>query len=159
MPWGWKIATYLWTKSASAATILVSAGALALSPSSQVLRVFAPAVALAMLLATLALLVHDLKRPDRFYCLLTKPNLRSWLVLGSYILMAYSLIARTQRFAPYSLLSCYCRTDMRLNGWQRIGQSVRALQLQTSKNPEVILGFVSVGELRDHTPAGDVTIL
>jgi len=89
MPWGWKIATYLWTKSASAGTILVSAGALALSPSSQVLRVFAPAIALAMLLATLALLVHDLKRPDRFYYLLTKPNLRSWLVLGSYVLMAY----------------------------------------------------------------------
>jgi len=89
MPWGWKIAAYLWTKSISAGTILVSAGALVLSPASPLLRVFAPAIALAMLLATLALLVHDLKRPDRFYYMFTRPNLRSWLVLGSYILMAY----------------------------------------------------------------------
>ncbi len=89
MPWGWKIATYLWTKAVSGGVILVGAGALALAPFSAVLRVVAPVIALAMLVATLALLVHDLKRPDRFYYLLTKANLRSWLVLGSYILMAY----------------------------------------------------------------------
>ena len=89
MPWGWKIAAYLWTKSLSAGVIFIPAGALALAPFSPLLRVFAPAIALAMLVATLALLVHDLKRPDRFFYLLTKPNLRSWLVLGSYILMAY----------------------------------------------------------------------
>jgi Fe-S-cluster-containing dehydrogenase component/formate-dependent nitrite reductase membrane component NrfD len=89
MPWGWKIAAYLWTKSVSGGTMFVPAGALVLFPPSPLLRVLAPTIALAMLAATLALLVHDLKRPDRFYYLLTKPNLRSWLVLGSYILMAY----------------------------------------------------------------------
>jgi len=89
MPWGWKIATYLWTKSISAGTILVPALAFALAPYSPLFRIFAPVIALVMLAATLGLLVHDLKRPDRFYLLLTKPNLRSWLVLGSYILMGY----------------------------------------------------------------------
>jgi Fe-S-cluster-containing dehydrogenase component/formate-dependent nitrite reductase membrane component NrfD len=89
MPWGWKIAAYLWTKSVSAGTILVPAGALALAPFSPLFRVLAPAIALAMLVITLALLVYDLKRPDRFFYLLTKPNLRSWLVLGSYVLIAY----------------------------------------------------------------------
>jgi formate-dependent nitrite reductase membrane component NrfD len=88
-PWGWKIAAYLWTKSISAGIIMIAAAALALFPSSPLLRAFAPAIALAMLAATLALLVLDLKRPDRFYYLITKPNLHSWLVLGSYILMAY----------------------------------------------------------------------
>ena len=39
------------------------------------------------------LLVFDLKRPDRFFYILTKPNLKSWLVWGGYILMAYGLLA------------------------------------------------------------------
>ena len=89
MPWGWKIAAYLWTKSISAGAMFVPAYALALAPFSPLLRVVAPAIALVMLGATLALLVHDLKRPDRFFYLLTKPNWRSWLVRGSYLLMAY----------------------------------------------------------------------
>jgi formate-dependent nitrite reductase membrane component NrfD len=89
MPWGWKIAAYLWTKSVSAGVMFVPAGALALAPSSPLLRVIAPAIALAMLAATLFLLVYDLKRPDRFFYILTKPNFRSWLVLGSYFLTAY----------------------------------------------------------------------
>ena len=38
------------------------------------------------------LLVADLKRPDRFYFLLTKGNPRSWLVRGAWILGAYALL-------------------------------------------------------------------
>jgi len=41
----------------------------------------------------MALLVFDLKRPDRFHYLLLKPNFRSWLVLGAYILMGYGACA------------------------------------------------------------------
>ena len=48
-----------------------------------------PLIALLALGATMALLVFDLKRPDRFFYLLTKPNFRSWLVLGAYVLMGY----------------------------------------------------------------------
>jgi formate-dependent nitrite reductase membrane component NrfD len=55
--------------------------------------VVAPAVALAALAVTLLLLVFDLKRPDRFFYLLTKPNSSSWLVLGSHILMTYGIVA------------------------------------------------------------------
>src|SRR5579875_2637266 len=36
---------------------------------------------------TAILLVTDLKRPDRFLYILTKPNPTSWLVWGSYMLM------------------------------------------------------------------------
>lgn len=89
MPWGWKIAAYLWTKSISAGTIFVPAGTLAFAPRSSLLRVVAPAIALLMLAATLGLLVYDLKRPDRFFYLLTKANQRSWLVRGSYLLTAF----------------------------------------------------------------------
>ncbi|MGH7845332.1 MAG: NrfD/PsrC family molybdoenzyme membrane anchor subunit, partial [Candidatus Binatia bacterium] len=52
-----------------------------------------PAIALVFTFLTVFLLVIDLKRPERFYYLLTKPNLKSWLVLGGYVLMLYSLVA------------------------------------------------------------------
>jgi Fe-S-cluster-containing dehydrogenase component/formate-dependent nitrite reductase membrane component NrfD len=102
MPWGWKIAAYLWTKSVAAGAILVSAGALAMAPSSPLFLALAPVIALAMLAVTLLLLVVDLKRPDRFYYLMTKPNLRSWLVLGSYILMAYGVSLAAWLFYGFS---------------------------------------------------------
>jgi formate-dependent nitrite reductase membrane component NrfD len=36
--------------------------------------------------------VLDLKKPSRFFFLLTKPNLNSWLVLGGYVLMIFGLL-------------------------------------------------------------------
>ena len=57
------------------------------------LNVVSPALALIFTGLTTFLLVIDLKRPERFYYLLTKPNFRSWLVLGGIILMIYGLLA------------------------------------------------------------------
>jgi formate-dependent nitrite reductase membrane component NrfD len=36
--------------------------------------------------------VADLKRPERFYLILTRPNASSWLVLGTYALMCYGAL-------------------------------------------------------------------
>jgi formate-dependent nitrite reductase membrane component NrfD len=64
------------------------------SPSADpLLGVWAPALALLFLVITTALLVHDLKRPDRFHYVVLKGNPRSWLVRGTWILMAYGLAA------------------------------------------------------------------
>ncbi len=92
-PWGSKLAAYLWTKSIGSGVLLVAAllMILGLLEDAPVLNVVSPILALVFTGLTTALLVFDLKRPDRFYYLLTKPNLRSWLVLGGYILMAYSI--------------------------------------------------------------------
>ena len=46
-------------------------------------------MSLLFLALTTALLVLDLKRPDRFPYILLKPNWRSWLVWGAWILMAF----------------------------------------------------------------------
>ncbi len=46
-------------------------------------------MSLLFLLLTTALLILDLKRPDRFAYILLKPNWRSWLVWGAWILMAF----------------------------------------------------------------------
>ena len=94
-PWGWRVGAYLWTKS-------VAAGALLLAAIGQLVGeagggwpsgVVAPATALVFLALTAALLVLDLKRPDRFHFILLKGNPRSWLVWGAWILLAYGIVA------------------------------------------------------------------
>jgi Fe-S-cluster-containing dehydrogenase component/formate-dependent nitrite reductase membrane component NrfD len=98
-PWGWKVAAYLWTKSIAAGVLLVPALSVLFGSGAEDImthnatRMFAPAIALLFLALTLALLVLDLKRPERFLYILLKPNPRSWLVIGSWVLMAYGAAA------------------------------------------------------------------
>jgi Fe-S-cluster-containing dehydrogenase component/formate-dependent nitrite reductase membrane component NrfD len=90
-PWGWKIAAYLWTKAVAAGVLLVAPILLSLTGASAgpLFNIVCPAIALAGLGITSALLIFDLKRPDRFFYLITKPNFRSWLVIGTYFLIGY----------------------------------------------------------------------
>jgi Fe-S-cluster-containing dehydrogenase component len=87
-PWGGRVAAYLWTKSIAAGALLVAAFG-SLEP---LYTVAAPALSLLFLLLTTVLLVLDLKRPDRFAYILLKPNPRSWLVWGAWILMAFGIV-------------------------------------------------------------------
>jgi len=57
-----------------------------------VLSLVSPMVSLLFLAATLLLLVVDLKKPGRFFFILTKPNLSSWLVLGGYVLTIFGVL-------------------------------------------------------------------
>jgi Fe-S-cluster-containing dehydrogenase component/formate-dependent nitrite reductase membrane component NrfD len=93
-PWGWKIAAYLWTKAIAAGVLLVAAilPNLAGTSAATLLNVVCPVVALACLATTSALLIFDLKRPERFFYLITKPNFRSWLVIGTYFLLGYGAL-------------------------------------------------------------------
>jgi Fe-S-cluster-containing dehydrogenase component len=94
-PWGGKVSGYLWTKSIAAGALLVAAFATigGLSAAGPVAALAAPVISLLFLALTTALLVLDLKRPERFLYLLFKPNWRSWLVWGGFILMAHGLLA------------------------------------------------------------------
>ena len=93
-PWGKKIASYLWTKSISCGALLLSALFLNMGfeQDAGMLSVVAPIVSLVFLTATMLLLVLDLKKPSRFFFLLTKPNLNSWLVLGGYVLIIFGAL-------------------------------------------------------------------
>ncbi|MGH9467378.1 MAG: 4Fe-4S dicluster domain-containing protein [Terriglobales bacterium] len=91
-PWGRAIVLYLWAKSVAAGMLLLGALALAAGAQGAMARIVAPAIALGALAVTMAALVLDLKRPERFFYLLTKPHLRSWLVLGAYVLMVYGAL-------------------------------------------------------------------
>jgi len=94
-PWGWMIGAYLWTKSIGAGVLMIAALLIAIGyrADGTLFRMGAPLLALAFTGVTTFLLVADLKRPERFLYLLFKPNLRSWLVIGGYILILYSMLA------------------------------------------------------------------
>ena len=93
-PWGKKISAYLWTKSIAAGVLMIAAllSALQYDEEYRLLHVASPLIALVFTGVTVFLLVFDLKRPDRFYYLLTKSNPRSWLVIGGYILGGYGFL-------------------------------------------------------------------
>ena len=94
IPWGKKIASYLWTKAIAAGVLLLATLFLHMGFEQDIilLGVIAPAVSIIFLAATMALLVFDLKKPGRFFYLLIKPNLNSWLTLGGYVLMVFGLL-------------------------------------------------------------------
>ena len=94
IPWGKKIASYLWTKAISAGVLLLAALFLNMGFEQDIILLgfIAPLVSIIFLAATMALLVFDLKKPGRFLFLLTKPNLNSWLTLGGYVLMIFGVL-------------------------------------------------------------------
>ena len=49
-------------------------------------------LALLFLGLTTYLLIADLKRPERFYTILLRPQWRSWLTIGAYILLVYGAL-------------------------------------------------------------------
>jgi Fe-S-cluster-containing dehydrogenase component len=91
-PWGWRVSLYTWTKAVAAGGFAVPV-ALAFAGlvgwGNAAVRWAAPALALAFLAATGALLIADLKHPQRFYLIFTRRHWRSWLVRGAFILGGY----------------------------------------------------------------------
>jgi Fe-S-cluster-containing dehydrogenase component/formate-dependent nitrite reductase membrane component NrfD len=95
IPWDWRVGLYTLTKGIAAgvyviALLLVLAGAV---PSAGALfGRAAPLVALVALVATAGILVADLEHPERFWMLLVRPQRRSWLVRGAWILTGYGAV-------------------------------------------------------------------
>jgi len=89
--WGAMVSAYVFTKSLAAGAFLAAALCLPLVGGglSGAALIGIPSLALACLLITTGLLVSDLKRPERFYFILTRPNWDSWLTRGTVVLMAY----------------------------------------------------------------------
>jgi len=93
-PWGWKVSAYIWTKSIATGAALVPAllHAFGFHTREPVYTRDAAAVALIFLAITGVLLVADLKRPERFWMILVRPQWRSWLAKGAYVISAYGAI-------------------------------------------------------------------
>ena len=95
IPWHWPVPAYLVTKSIGAGLfILLSLGHglnwFALDSLSLVVIGF---LSLLFIGLTTALLVFDLEQPQRFFYILTRPQWRSWLTRGAFILVGFTLVA------------------------------------------------------------------
>jgi Fe-S-cluster-containing dehydrogenase component/formate-dependent nitrite reductase membrane component NrfD len=94
-PWDWRVSLYTWTKSIAAGVylvplLLVLAGAL--DRSSPLFRWATPVLGGFFLAVTGLLLVWDLTHPQRFYMIFTRPQWRSWLVRGAFVIAAYGVV-------------------------------------------------------------------
>ncbi|MGH7906922.1 MAG: 4Fe-4S dicluster domain-containing protein [Candidatus Binataceae bacterium] len=94
-PWGKMAAAYLWTKSIGAGALIVAFIMMIILDQREaaLFGIISPVIAILFTAVTSVILILDLKRPDRFYYLLTKPNFSSWLVWGCYILMLYGVLS------------------------------------------------------------------
>ena len=92
--WGWQVTGYLWTKSISAGVILVMLlpQILRLVNVSRSIELVSLIFSLIFLGLTGGLLVWDLDQPKRFLNVLLRPQWRSWLVRGAYIITAFSAL-------------------------------------------------------------------
>ncbi|NMH97596.1 4Fe-4S dicluster domain-containing protein [Pseudonocardia acidicola] len=93
-PWGWRVTTYLWAKGVGAGALMLAALAQFLGVDlGTVGTVIAPALGLAGTMITGALLVWDLKRPERFLYIFLRPNPASWLVRGGVVLTVFAALS------------------------------------------------------------------
>ena len=88
--WGWEVPAYVWTKAIATGTFLMMAiwnlfiGELSVESEMNGLI-----VSLIFMGFTGGLLVKDLDRPDRFLYVLLRPQWKSWLVRGAYIITGF----------------------------------------------------------------------
>jgi Fe-S-cluster-containing dehydrogenase component/formate-dependent nitrite reductase membrane component NrfD len=94
-PWDWRVSLYTWTKGIAAGAYIVAA-ALAIAGklawNDSVWLWAAPLLAVGMLGATGAVLIADLEHPERFFMIFTRPQWRSWLVRGAFLIGGYGLV-------------------------------------------------------------------
>ncbi|HST50430.1 MAG TPA: 4Fe-4S dicluster domain-containing protein [Pyrinomonadaceae bacterium] len=113
IPWDWRVSLYTWTKGIAAGAYLVAAlmyaygytlatfGAGAewanyhpwlLYSGGPLWLWVAPVLSGLFLAITGGLLIWDLEHPARFYLIFTRPQWRSWLVKGAFVIAGYSLV-------------------------------------------------------------------
>lgn len=106
LPWDWRVSLYTWTKGIAAGVYLVAALLLTFGlinslsdaetqfvrPAGPLWMWVAPILSGVFLGVTGGLLIWDLEHPARFYMIFTRPQWRSWLVKGAFIIAGYSLV-------------------------------------------------------------------
>lgn len=95
IPWDWRVSLYTWTKGIAAGVYLVAALLVLfgfLSAKNPIWLWATPIVSGAFLGITGALLIWDLEHPARFYLIFTRPQWKSWLVKGAFIIAGYTLV-------------------------------------------------------------------
>ena len=87
--WGWEVSAYILTKAIAAGAFLIPVLGGYFMEIPQNIKQIGAIVAFVFLVITGVLLIMDLGRPDRFLNVLLRPQWKSWLTRGSYIITAY----------------------------------------------------------------------
>ncbi len=96
-PWHWPVSLYTWTKSISAGVSLMFAILIFSGHSlSAGFDVITAVIGGFFLAVTGVLLIYDLEHPSRFLRIFTRPQWKSWLVRGSFVIALYSVLLLVQ---------------------------------------------------------------
>lgn len=95
IPWHWPVPAYLVTKGIGSGIFLATALAIGLGLAHMTPFFAAVALFLTLLFTgiTTALLIYDLEKPLKFLTILTRPQWRSWLTRGAFLLIGFTMIA------------------------------------------------------------------
>lgn len=95
VPWHWPVPAYLVTKGIGSGVFALLAlfFGLNLAPFNRPLALLGAGATLLFIGLTTLLLVLDLARPERFFTILIRPQWKSWLTRGAFILIAFSAVA------------------------------------------------------------------
>jgi len=95
VPWDWRVSLYTLTKGIAAGVYLAALLLMALgrlSAASPLWLFAVPVLGGFFLAVTGALLIWDLEHPGRFYLIFTRPQWRSWLVRGAFLIGGYAAV-------------------------------------------------------------------
>lgn len=95
IPWHWQVPAYLVAKAMGAGVFIIATVGVALGvlPRSPLFTTVALFLSLLFIGLNTGLLVWDLDRPERFLFVLLRPQWKSWLARGAYVLVGFSLVA------------------------------------------------------------------
>jgi len=105
IPWDWRVSLYTWTKGIASgvylvACLLVLLGVLRVNNSIWLWAT--PIISGGFLAITGGLLIWDLEHPERFHLIFTRPQWRSWLVKGAFIIAGYTLVLALHFIASWA---------------------------------------------------------
>jgi Fe-S-cluster-containing dehydrogenase component/formate-dependent nitrite reductase membrane component NrfD len=102
IPWDWKVSLYTWTKGIASGVYMVAALLLLfgfIRGGSVLWLWMTPVLSGVFLAITGGLLIWDLEHPERFHLIFTRPQWRSWLVKGAFIVAGYTVVLALHFFA------------------------------------------------------------
>jgi Fe-S-cluster-containing dehydrogenase component/formate-dependent nitrite reductase membrane component NrfD len=105
IPWDWRVSLYTWTKGIATGVYLVACLLVILGVmdvSNPIWRWATPIISGGFLAITGGLLIWDLEHPERFHLIFTRPQWRSWLVKGAFIIAGYTLVLALHFIASWA---------------------------------------------------------
>jgi formate-dependent nitrite reductase membrane component NrfD len=95
IPWDWRVSLYTWTKGIASGVYLVAALLVLLGflrEDDPVWYWATPVISGAFLAITGGLMLWDLEHPERFLLIFKRPQWRSWIDKGAFMIAGYSLV-------------------------------------------------------------------